>query len=60
MKKTETYTQQEIESKLNAIQSKISKLTNQRKEIGNLIREQRAQMKYWETLDIGQYKLYED
>ena len=53
-----TYTQEEISRALNKLNHEMDKLILQRKEVNSQIREKRKNIKYYEQLDVRQYKAF--
>ena len=53
-----TYTQKEIDSALNILKHEEEDLIQKRKEINKLINEKRKNIKYYEELDLSQYKAF--
>ena len=54
----ETYTQDEILSKLNILKTQEDSLLLERKELNQSIRDKRKNIKYWEEMDLSQYKAF--
>ena len=53
-----TYTQQEIDSAINILNQEQLKLLSKRAEINSLIREKKKNIKYYESMNINQYKAF--
>lgn len=53
-----TYTQQEIDSAINTLNQEYLKLLSQRAEINSLIREKKKNIKYYESMNVNQYKAF--
>jgi hypothetical protein len=53
-----TYTQQEIDSAINTLNQEHLKLLSQRAEINSLIREKKKNIKYYESMNVNQYKAF--
>ena len=56
--KHRTYTQQEIDSAINILNQEHLKLLSKRAEINSLIREKKKNIKYYESMNINQYKAF--
>lgn len=54
----ETYTPEEVLSKLNILKTQEEKLLEDRKELNRVILDKRKSIKYWEELDLNQYKAF--
>ena len=53
-----TYTQEEIDSALNILRVEEEKLLCERKDINVRLREKKKNIKYYEDLDLKQYKAF--
>jgi prefoldin subunit 5 len=53
-----TYTQKEIDSALNVLKTDEENLLLTRKELNQVIREKRKNIKYYEDLDLSQYRAF--
>ena len=53
-----TYTRQEIDSAINTLNQEHLKLLSKRAEINSLIREKKKNIKYYESMNINQYKAF--
>jgi len=54
----ETYTQEEIQSKINVLATEIDSLKRSRSDINSNIRQRTKQIAYWEEFDTSQYKAF--
>lgn len=55
--KEQTYTQKEIDSKINILENDIDLLKNQRTELSQAINLKKKQVVSWREFDVSQYKL---
>ena len=53
-----TYTQQEIDSAINILSQEHLQLVSERTEINSLIREKKKNIKYYQSMNINQYKAF--
>jgi|SaaInlStandDraft_1057018.scaffolds.fasta_scaffold467563_2 hypothetical protein len=53
-----TYTQQEIDSAINILSQEHLQLVSERTEINALIREKKKNIKYYQSMNINQYKAF--
>jgi hypothetical protein len=53
-----TYTQQEIDSAINTLNQEHLRLVSDRTEINSLIREKKKNIKYYQSMNINQYKAF--
>lgn len=53
-----TYTQQEIDSAINILNQEHLRLVSDRTEINSLIREKKKNIKYYQSMNINQYKAF--
>ena len=53
-----TYTKQEIDSAINTLNQEHLKLVSERAEINSLIREKKKNIKYYQSMNINQYKAF--
>jgi hypothetical protein len=53
-----TYTKQEIDSAINTLSQEHLKLVSKRTEINFLIREKKKNIKYYQSMNINQYKAF--
>ena len=53
-----TYTQEEITSNLNVLKTQEESLLLDRKELNQKIRDKRKNIKYYEEMDLSQYKAF--
>ena len=53
-----TYTQQEIDSAINILNQEQLQLISKRLEINSLIREKKKNIKYYQSMNINQYKAF--
>jgi len=56
--KHKTYTQEEIASNLNVLKTQEESLLLDRKELNQKIRDKRKNIKYYEEMDLSQYKAF--
>lgn len=56
--KHKTYTQKEIDSVINILNQECLQLTEKRKELNSLIREKKNNIKYYQELNVNQYKIF--
>lgn len=56
--KHKTYTQEEIISNINTLKKQEENLVLDRKELNQKIREKRENIKYYEEMDVSQYKAF--
>jgi len=55
-----TYSQEEIDSKINILTNSLDNLILDRKSINSDIQSIKKQIKSWQELDLNQHKLFED
>ena len=53
-----TYTKQEIDSAINTLNQEHLQLVSKRTEINFLIREKKKNIKYYQSMNINQYKAF--
>jgi hypothetical protein len=53
-----TYELAEVQSIINILKTEEATLLNKRKYISSVIRKKRKAIKFWEELDISQYKAF--
>ncbi len=53
-----TYTKQEIDSAINILSQEHLRLVSERTEINSLIREKKKNIKYYQSMNINQYKAF--
>jgi len=53
-----TYTKQEIDSAINTLSQEHLQLVSKRTEINFLIREKKKNIKYYQSMNINQYKAF--
>lgn len=58
MNENNKYTQEEIQSKVNVLQSEVDKIKLHRKSLLESMKDKKKQIEYWETLDKSQMKLF--
>ena len=58
MNEDNKYTQEEIQSKVNILQSEVDKIKLHRKSLLESMKSKKEQIEYWETLDKSQMKLF--
>jgi uncharacterized protein YoxC len=56
--KHKTYTIEEITSNLNILKTQEESLLLERKELNQRIRDKRKNIKYWDEMDVSQYKAF--
>jgi len=59
MRQQESYTQEEIESKINILYTDVENLIRDRKSINSKVLEKRKQIKYWSEMSTNQYKMFD-
>ena len=58
MEESKTYTQKEIESNINKLSDSIELKKKERTELSQHINNLKKQVKYWEDMQLTQYKMF--
>jgi chaperonin cofactor prefoldin len=54
----QTYTQQEIDTKINTLETEVDLLKSQRTDLSKNINNKKKQIQSWKEFDISQFKMF--